>query len=511
MGVVPRAILLLLLLAALMAAALPATILLAERMLLGTDRIYALIPLGAALAMAGYLLFLMIRGRRRRLLGVFIVALPLISTLHRRLELAVHGMNFYVETLLVLLLAFFLWRTSRLRGYPIAVLVCFMLGAFALALASAAVNGVLDAGTGWFLVQEQLLPFILFFLVLSVTRETRELDAVIRALMVSLVVYAALSLVWVFVLDKTIDLDVSQVLAARTRISGGVRRLLVGAGFVNSEVGNRVFMLLAPVAAVLIRGRAFRAGNFVYYAIIFASTYFIIATEHRAALLGGMLVFLLFVLFGRTRNVRTWMKLAALCALLFLLHERILEYLNRRILLDESLMMDGSAQKRLVMWRYALDLFHRRPWLGIGPLQYLDAAMNTPAQAITPHNYYLTLLAEQGALGLLGYLGALGAIFARGFANLRRLVSPASRRLNFGVMAGLFNYQFVLLFGGGRLSHNNVIYIHGLFWIVASLLWLLPRLEQEAPAPAGALTAPADAAPGDGHGESSPPVPAPVA
>jgi len=184
--------------------------------------------------------------------------------------------------------------------------------------------------------------------------------------------------------------------------------------------------------------------------------------------------------------------------------------LARRFLLDDAILLDGSAQKRLVMWRFALNLFHRSPIFGVGPLQYLPAAMNTPAQAITPHNYYLTLLAEQGLTGLLAFLTMAGLVLGRGLANLRRLATPALRRFNAGLLAGLFYYLFVLFCGGGRLTHNNVIYMHSFFWLATAALWMLPRLQRHEDALLEReLRACEDVQPEQGYGESGPPRPAP--
>jgi len=484
---------------------LPVLIRLAEYLLSGGERSYAILPLLAGLGFAVYVVYLLLVNQRRRLFLVFLAVFPLISVLHRRVALNVAGMEFFIETVLVLVLAVWLWNQRRLAGHPISSVVYFLAVSLAAALMSLLVNRVLTPATGWYVVQEMVLPALFFFMTLSLVRHREDLDRVLRALFLSLVVFGALSLAWIFVLDQTIDLDVGEVLAVKTRISGGVRRLLVGAGFVNSEVGNRVFLLLLPVAAVMVRGRRLTVDNALLYLVMLASAYFIIATEHRAALLGGVVVLVLFLLFGKTRNVKLWMKLAVLGLAVILLQEKIVEYLGRRILLEESIMMDGSAQKRLIMWSFALDLVRTHPLFGIGPLQYLQAAMNTRAQAITPHNYYVTVLTELGVAGLLGYLGLVGSLFVRGWRNARRLLDPALRKLNFGLVMGLFYYQFVLFFGGGRLTHNNSIYIHCLFWVVAALLWVLPRVERDE----AALTAGGGAPPAGRRGESAPPPPAP--
>jgi O-antigen ligase len=458
---------------------LPFTIRLSEYLLEGGEKGYVLIPLLLALVAAFYVLYLVARNQRRRLLLFFLVTFPLISTLHRRISISVLGTEFFLETFLVLLLGFYFWNRKRIKNHQLTSINVFMIFSVVGVFLSCLFNKVTTFNTGWYAIQEYLLPFILFFIALSVVKNRNDLNMIIKALLYSVIFYAILSVIWIFVLNRTIGIDIMQLLTIQTRINGGMRRLLVGAGFVNSETGNRVFLLVAPLSIMLINNREFRVSNVINYLVIFMTIYFVIATEHRAGILGGIILFVLYILFSKTKNVRAWFKLIVLAVVLYLLQDKIVDYLGRRMILDDSFMMDTSAQKRIIMWNFALGLFKGNPIFGIGPLQYLPTAMNTPAQAITPHNYYITLMAEVGLVGLFGYLGLVGTLFVKGWRNTRQLLDPAFRRLNFGIMAGIFYYQFVLFFGGGRLTHNNSIYIHSLFWLVASLLWLLPYVERE--------------------------------
>jgi O-antigen ligase len=475
--------------------AMPMALRVGEYLVFGGDKIYALLPAAGALGLAAWVLLLAARGEQLRLFQLFIVAFPLLSVLRRRLVFAVGGVELAIEVLLTLgLLAYILWTVPR--GERVGWPAYFLALGLAVALSSAAMNGVVAPALLWLVLLELLLPAAFFLLVLRLVRSREALEGMVRSLLWTMLAFGALSLVWLLVLETTAVVDAIEVLTVQSRISGGTRRLLVGAGFVTANVGNRIFLLLLPVAIAAIAGRILDRRNRLHLFSILVCLYFIVATEHRAALLGMMMIFTLLFVFGQARNIRSWVKILALALVVVVLQERIVDYLGRRVLLSEGLLMDSSARRRLVLWDFALQLFRGSPLLGIGPFEYLRASINTPAQAISAHNYYATLLAEQGLLGLGAYLGLVGAIFARGLRGMRRLLDPGLRRLNFGLLLGLFTYQFALFFAGGRLTHNGVIYIHAIWWTLAGLLWVLPGIA----AREGLSSAPAAVRADAGHG-----------
>lgn len=480
----PRALAALLLLAgaALIVLLLPTAVGMGEYLTAGTDKFYALLPVVGALAMLAWAALLVSRGERKKLFRLFLIALPLVSVLRRRLVFKVAGMDLTLEIVFaVALLVYMVWSTRR-RSEPTGWLGYFLLLALGTGFSSAALAGVANLSTAWGILLETALPMTMFWIALRAVNTRDDVERTVSALLKSMLLFSALSLIWVFVLDANTELDATEVLTAQSRISGGYRRLLVGAGFVSANVGNRAFILLLPVAIAAIGGRILSRRNALHLFSILTAVYFIVATEHRAALLGAMVVFVAFFFFGQSTRIRPWLKILIAAVAVLALQGPILDYLGRRVLLEDGLLMDGSARKRIVMWKFAWELFRGHPLLGIGPFQYLSSSMHTRAQAITAHNYYVTILAEQGLLGLFAYLAMVGAVLARGLRNARRLADRELKRLNFGLLLGVFTYQVALVFAGGRLSHNGVIYIHGLYWTAAALLWALPGVERREPA-----------------------------
>jgi O-antigen ligase len=457
---------------------LPKAFVLSDYLFRGGQRVYVVLPIMAAFALGISVLFLFLRNRHFELVYYFAISLPLISILHRRLELNIRGTHIYLETLVILaLFVLALLQKKRLIAHVGRVgYILFLL--IAVSLISSLLNSGLSLEYVWFTIQEHLLPFLMFFIVISFVTTHRRLESMSGALLYSMLLFSMLSLIWVFVLGQTVGMDTGEVLTAQTRINSGFRRLLVGAGFTSANVGNRLFLLALPLAIATVRGKILSRRNIPNLVAIAFSLYFVIASEHRTALMANFVILFLYLLFGKARHIKLWMKLVVLGAVIFLLRDTITEYLGRRILLGESLLMDGSARKRLVMWDFALGLFRDSPFFGIGPLNYLQASMGTKAQAISAHNYYINLLAETGILGLGAYLAMLATIFLRGIRTVKRLADRHQKRLAFGLMAGLLAYQFALFFAGGRLTHNNVIYIHSMFWLVVGLLWVMPVVEK---------------------------------
>jgi putative inorganic carbon (hco3(-)) transporter len=466
---------------AMIVATLPRLISVADYLLHGGEKIYVVIPILGALVLAVWVLFLLMHLRYFSLFTYFIIALPLLSALHRRLEIEISGAQFYLETAFIILLFFLIQLQYQRSKSHFSLLVVFVLLMVFGSLVSAALNDVLDFRVFWFTIQEFVLPFLFFLITVKLIQTRAQVDAVVRTLIVSILVFSVLSVVWIFVLGQTIDVDTGLVFSAQTRINSGFRRLLVGAGFVTGNVGNRVFLIILPLAAAALQTPLFIKKNIPSLMAIVLSLYFIIASEHRAAMVSIALMLIFYVLVSRTQKVDLVIKFAGLFLLALIFSEQIQGYLGRRILLVESLFLDGSARKRFVMWRFALDLFRERPFFGVGPLQYLVYARSTMAQAITAHNYYVNLLAELGLFGFLSYLGLVLTTMIKGVINFRKISDVHLKKLAFGILLGLMSYQFVLTFAGGRLTHNSVIYIHSLYWVAVGIMWVLPWIDRNSP------------------------------
>lgn len=131
----------------------------------------------------------------------------------------------------------------------------------------------------------------------------------------------------------------------------------------------------------------------------------------------------------------------------------------------------ASAERRVV-WRGALDLWERRPWLGFGPgtfraeMGLLNDRWGTglPDWSMAhAHDNFLTVLAETGIAGLAAFLWLWGTAFATAFRSLR-----TGGGMEAGVLASLAGF-FVL-----GLFQTNLTDAVGAFW-----LWTLLALARK--------------------------------
>ncbi len=112
----------------------------------------------------------------------------------------------------------------------------------------------------------------------------------------------------------------------------------------------------------------------------------------------------------------------------------------------------GTTFLRLQLWRSAWQMFLDRPWLGVGPDNFLYAYRSTYALPVAweelqlshPHNLFLDLLTRVGLFGFVAGVWLLAATLLQGFRLLRRnLLSniqyPYFLGLFVGLIAGLLH------------------------------------------------------------------------
>lgn len=83
----------------------------------------------------------------------------------------------------------------------------------------------------------------------------------------------------------------------------------------------------------------------------------------------------------------------------------------------------GSLNTRLYIWEAGLKVYTNNPLFGIGAGAFRTGVEPQLGSAIAPHNVYLSILVEQGIIGLVIFLAILGGLFEkiRKMAGLERL------------------------------------------------------------------------------------------
>jgi O-antigen ligase len=115
--------------------------------------------------------------------------------------------------------------------------------------------------------------------------------------------------------------------------------------------------------------------------------------------------------------------------------------------------VDTSVELRLGAQRVALEMFLDNPFVGVGvgnyPPLYQEYSQQLGVTAVAsefyPHNLYLQVLAETGAVGLLAFLPAVFAPLLalermRRASRSSRLVVPEWRELAFGTEVAMACY-----------------------------------------------------------------------
>lgn len=147
-----------------------------------------------------------------------------------------------------------------------------------------------------------------------------------------------------------------------------------------------------------------------------------------------------------------------------------------------SITMDrqkGYDSERLYIWQAHLEIFKRRPLLGVGygetkkllpeVYQQIGAPENTLQGHA--HNQYLYFLAGTGVVGLTVYIGFLFALL---FLNWKILKSVSSRNIfHQGLALGTMGSQVAFAVGGlteCNFEHSKVKYAMIIVWAI--VIWL---------------------------------------
>jgi O-antigen ligase len=117
---------------------------------------------------------------------------------------------------------------------------------------------------------------------------------------------------------------------------------------------------------------------------------------------------------------------------------------------------DASSTKRLDLWRIGIRLFLSNPILGVGPENFIYYAESTP------HNAYIQVASEMGALALILYVGLLASALkaawrARSRSARWRLENSFQHSAATGVICSLAAIVVQGLFTG--LAHREFVYI----------------------------------------------------
>jgi O-antigen ligase len=216
----------------------------------------------------------------------------------------------------------------------------------------------------------------------------------------------------------------------------------------------------------------------VYFAGAAVAALMIFMTFSRASWIAGIVVFagLAIIYRGLLRKVLLLVVPVALLLVAFGLANGEFDYASQRFLSSGS---EQSALGRLPVAVASVKMFEERPVWGFGygnfdlfDRQYQEAipGLVVPEKDHSSHNLYLTLLAEQGLIGLLAYAGAAVWWLSKARPAARRLPRNGvlSRQLLFVLWLGLLSHVIV-----NNFSNMKVTFGLGTWWLVLGFIAVL--------------------------------------
>jgi O-antigen ligase len=323
---------------------------------------------------------------------------------------------------------------------------------------------------------------ILFYVVLGVTRRTRQLDLAVSFLIALSVVVSALGLLAYVAMRAAWTGPLSSWLASNQltqamSICSTLQYLNTFAAF-----------LILPIFLSLTRALDVRRwwARMLYGALAGFFVVMLILTQSRGGLLALLITTLLFpIMLPRGQRLK-----GALAVLLLLAALALTFWLKRDVFVPMLVNMaarmrtlfafvggvkDAGLYQRVVMIHDSWDMLLRRPLLGTGAgtYQYIYTQFRSiPFYAKFPHSIVFEELVDMGILGAVAFLALVGSLLWRGLRIARREHSA--------VFAGL------LAGGFGNVLHAAVdfdwslLVMPALFFVTCGLLLARERREPDA-------------------------------
>lgn len=190
-------------------------------------------------------------------------------------------------------------------------------------------------------------------------------------------------------------------------------------------------------------------------------------TLSRSGWLAGFLALVFLGIFGKRK-----MLIITAAILLILPFAATVSIKNRA---DTIMEISKASDVRFSLWQEALNITADFPLLGAGLNTYASIAPRykvTEETGYYPHNSYLQMAAESGALGIGAFLWVLAALFKTSLANVKKINDKFHGAALAGLLAGLF----------GLLAHSFFdvdiysLQLGNLTWFIMGLIVAVQRV-----------------------------------
>ncbi len=320
-----------------------------------------------------------------------------------------------------------------------------------------------------------LTPLLLYFLTLFIVQEKRILKTMVLIMMFAVTVVGLMAIKDYIDIGPVSDID-------KTRVGGIAEQpnmlaaffcyymFILASFFLCNAKKARYWLLLIPFL-ICFRGIQVtfsRGGYIAFFAGAFALSFF---KSRKFFLLTVLLLVIAFmnpVLLPKGivyRLLSTFQNAEEID-----LDGDDLQKISADIYKGEKVILEGSAQRRLEIWRGALKIIADYPLWGTGYGTFASVIpYYTPeleGKQIDAHNSYIIIAAEMGIPALIVFLWILGLVVWKTYRLYKVAEDPFIKATALGFLAGLFGLLVANMFGSRMHSEE----ISGYFWILAALV-----------------------------------------
>ncbi len=312
---------------------------------------------------------------------------------------------------------------------------------------------------------------LFFFTVVNCVREKRQLEQVVKAILLGGFSAAAIAVI-LYLLNPdaaTRLLEMLRVLGYPT--GSGVLRYIAGTKTLRATgtsidpnvLGGMLFLVLGVAVTQLFGSAPLVKRRFllVISAVLLVS---LVLTFSRGSWVGALAA----VLFAATLRYRKiWLLVAVLIIILFALPQANVVFQRME---SGITFQDQAAQMRLGEYKDALRLIRLYPWFGVGFGEAPSIDIYAAASSI-----YLLMAEQMGLIGLSAFLLTMLAFFVYALRPANKIVDPSLQTVQMGALSGV-----VGALSAGLFDHYffNLYFPHtiALFWLFVGLTVVATRL-----------------------------------
>ena len=360
---------------------------------------------------------------------------------------------------ILLFVVFFSWLAKTainkelglLRRTPLNPLIIAYILICILSTGIGILTGHIQPLKSFFYILKYVEYFMLFFLVTNNIRDKKQLKTFIVAFLITCAIICAYTTTQIGVLGRTTAPFEGTVGEANTLGGYLVFLFAVCIGlFLYSPLPTWRFCS-AALACFIIPPLLFTLSRGSYLAFIFMYLTVIVLTRKKRLLLIGILILGIFIIPAILPN-RVTERITAT-----FIPGRVYSLLGTRIALDDS------AATRVESWKWVLEKWKSRPFLGYGV---------TGVGLVDTQ--YPRVLGETGIVGFWIFIWLIITIFRCGLRTFIDIKDDWARGLTLGFLAGFIG----LLIHSFSANTFIIVRIMEPFWFLAAAVMMLPRLQK---------------------------------